>query len=307
MKIVITGATCMIGRALCAKLISMGYEVYAVVRNTNKCNILPLESDKMHIVISSMEQYNSLDQKISITPDVAILLAWEGTRGNNRDNIEVQQNNYSNNMNAIKSIKKLGCHKIIIAGSQAEYGPWYKAEKQLEDSIPHPNTAYGKFKLKLFEDASEFCKNNSIKIYEPRFFSLYGPEDFDGTMVMTILERMMHNEPCQLTECVQLWDFLYVSDAIEGLICLIEKECKIGIYNLGYGEAHPLKVYIELMQKATNSLSTLEYGAIPYPATGMVNINPDVTKLKALGWEPRVGFEQGIRKIIRELEEREQR
>lgn len=306
MKIVITGATCMLGQALCSKLINKGYEVFAVARNIKKCNILPLESEKMHIVISNMEQYDTLDQKISIIPDVAILLAWEGTRGNNRDNLEVQQNNYSNNMNAIKSVNKLGCHKIIIAGSQAEYGPWYEnEEKQIEDSIPHPNTAYGKYKLKLFEDALEFCKKNSIKLYEPRFFSLYGPMDFDGTMVMSMLRKMMHNEPCQLTECVQLWDFLYISDAIEGLIYLIEGEYETGIYNFGYGEAQPLKEYVEVMKKTTNSLSDLEYGVIPYSATGMVNINPDVTKLKSLGWIPRVTFEQGIKEIIREIEKRD--
>ena len=39
------------------------------------------------------------------------------------------------------------------------------------------------------------------------------------------------------------------------------------------------------------SSSVLNYGAIPYPSTGMVNVNPDIEKLKSIGWKPEVTFE----------------
>lgn len=52
---------------------------------------------------------------------------------------------------------------------------------------------------------------------EPRFFSLYGPYDFEGTLVMSTLKKLMGNEPCDLTKCIQQWDFLYIDDAIEAL------------------------------------------------------------------------------------------
>lgn len=300
MKIVITGATSMIGQALCKKLADLGHEIYAVVRNVSKSNSELCKTDKIHIIVSEMNQYDSLDEKISVIPDVACLLAWEGTRGDGRNNDVMQKSNYVNSMNAIRCLKKMGCHKIVIAGSQAEYGPWYKNEKQTEKSASHPNTAYGIYKLKLYEGALEFCEKNDIKLYEPRIFSLYGPNDFEGTMVMSVLKKMKHNEPCELTQCIQQWDFLYISDAVEGLLYLIEEECEVGIYNLGYGESYQLKTYIELMRNITNSSSKLEYGEIPYPIMGMVNINPDVSKLKALGWRPRVSFEQGIKEILKE-------
>lgn len=300
MKIIITGATSMIGQSLCKRLVDLGHEIYAVVRNENKCNGLLWRTDKIHIIIAEMEHYNSLNKQIQVVPDVAYLLAWAGTRGDSRNNDLIQKSNYINNMNAIRCLKTMGCKKIVIAGSQAEYGPWYKVEKQTEKSVPHPNTAYGIYKLKLYEDAIDYCRNNGIKLYEPRIFSIYGPNDFDGTMVMSILRKMKYNEPCMLTKCIQQWNFLYISDAVEGLYYLIKEECEEGIYNLGNEESHPLKVYIELMKSISNSMSELKYGAISYSNTGMVNINPDVSKLKALGWKPKVMFEDGIKEILKE-------
>lgn len=47
----------------------------------------------------------------------------------------------------------------------------------------------------------------------------------------------------------------------------------------------------------------MNYGAIPYPETGMVNVNPCVDKLKSLGWEPKVSFEEGVREVIKALQD----
>jgi nucleoside-diphosphate-sugar epimerase len=52
------------------------------------------------------------------------------------------------------------------------------------------------------------------------------------------------------------------------------------------------------MYRITKSSSILNYGAISYPSTGMVNVNPDIEKLKNIGWKPEVTFEEGIKRII---------
>ena len=36
----------------------------------------------------------------------------------------------------------------------------------------------------------------------------------------------------------------------------------------------------------------------------MVNLNPDVSKLKSIGWEPAVSFEQGLKQILPRLKQR---
>lgn len=288
----------MIGQKLCEKLLKRGHSVVAVVRrNSDKGKNLPM-SEKIEIVYKDMESYETLSESIQGRLDVAILLAWNGTRGSQRSDKEVQAMNLQYNMNAVKQVLKLGCTKVMSAGSQAEYGPWYEEEKQTEDICAKPNTEYGKYKLKFYEDASAYCRKNEVTFVEPRFFSLFGPSDYEGTLVMSLLKKMTHNEVCQMTEGKQMWDFLYIDDAIEALFFLIEKDDVEGIYNLGYGEAFPLKDFIQKMYQITNSRSELQYGSVPYPSSGMVSINPSVVKLKRLGWYPKVTFEEGIRTIL---------
>ena len=73
-----------------------------------------------------------------------------------------------------------------------------------------------------------------------------------------------------------------------------------GIYNFGSGHSAPLKDYVEKMMQVTQSKSELHYGAVPYPKTGIVHVNPDVQKLMAMGWKPKVNFSEGINRILEE-------
>ena len=113
---------------------------------------------------------------------------------------------------------------------------------------------------------------------------------------------MLENKPCELTECIHLWDFLYIDDAIEGLVKLVEDDVPEGIYNFGSGYSAPLKEFVEQVKEITNSDSELRYGTIPYPATGIANVNPEVEKLKKCGWKYVTSFQEGVMKIVSYLE-----
>lgn len=297
MRIVISGATSMIGAALANKLLENNHEVVAVVRpNTKKIETIN-KSQNLSIVECSMEDYAELNSLIQGKVDVAVSTAWNGTRGADRNNRELQEENYKNSVSFLNVMISKGCQKFLTAGSQAEYGLWTRKDKLKEDVIPNPNTEYGKYKLKFYEYARDCCKAKGCMLIEPRFFSLYGPKDYEGTLVISTLKKMLENKPCELTECIQLWDFLYIDDAIDGLVKLVEDDVEEGIYNFGSGYSAPLKVFIEEMKKITNTNSELRYGIIPYPTTGIVNVNPDVSKLKKCGWNPKTGFDCGIEHI----------
>ena len=301
MRIVISGATSMIGAALANKLLDNNHEVIAVVRpNSKKIEALN-KSQNLSIVECNMEDYAELNSLIQGKVDVAVSTAWNGTRGADRNNRELQEENYKNSVSFLNVMLSKGCQKVLTAGSQAEYGLWTRKEKLKEDVIPNPNTEYGKYKLKFYEYAKDYCKANSCMLIEPRFFSLYGPKDYEGTLVISTLKKMLENKPCELTECIQLWDFLYIDDAIAGLVKLIENDVSEGVYNFGSGYSAPLKEFITEMKEITNSDSELHYGAIPYPATGIVNVNPDVHKLINCGWTPKVSFVDGIKDICDSL------
>lgn len=301
MRIVISGATSMIGAALTNKLLENNHEVIAVVRPHSKKTDILNKSPNLFIVECNMVDYTELNNLIQGKVDVAISTAWNGTRGADRNNKGLQIENYKNSISFLEAMISKGCTRFLTAGSQAEYGLWTRNEKLSEDEIPYPNTQYGVYKLKFYEYAKEYCRNNQCKLIEPRFFSVYGPMDYEGTLVISTLRKLLESKPCELTECIQLWDFLYIDDAIDGLVILVEGDVPEGIYNFGSGYSAPLKEFVEQMKKITNSNSKLKYGAISYPATGIVNVNPEVKKLMKCGWIPKIGFEEGIKRICESL------
>lgn len=301
MRILITGATSMIGSALLERFVLAGHQVVAIARpDSSRMSVLLNKGSLVETVYCNMEDYASISKLVKGKVDAAALMAWNGTRGKDRMNDIIQRYNEIGNTRLLTELEKLGCHTIMTAGSQAEYGPWKGEIAQTEDTLPAPNTEYGKSKLRFYHTALDFCSKRGIRLIEPRIFSIYGPDDNENTLIMSLLRAMLKNEPCMLTKCVQMWDYLYIDDAVAGLAKLLMENHPGGIYNLGSGDCRPLRDYVEEMYRVTGSHSTLQYGAIPYPDTGAVNIHPDVSKMRSIGWAPSVSFAQGLRMIMRE-------
>ncbi len=295
--ILITGATSFIGLNLLNYLLN-DYKIIAVVRpNSQKLENLPVNVN-LSVAELNLEEYDKLPLIITENIYGFIHLAWNGTRGADRENIEMQKLNYKFSISALHSAVKLNANIFMSAGSQAEYG--LQNNIITEDTVPKPVTAYGKSKLKFYKYSMEFCKNNNIKFVEPRFFSLYGAGDYKGTLIMSMLDKMLKNEPCDLTDCMQKWNFLNIKDAVAGMKILLEcEQVNAGAYNFASKDTRELKSFLLEMQDITNSKSKLNFGAIPHNDSGKYGINPDITKLLNTGWQPKVSFKDGIREIIK--------
>lgn len=296
MKVVVTGATSFIGKKFIYAAIEKGWDVVAVVRR-NSAKIDGFSKiTGLKIVEINMNEYSKLGEVVGRC-DVFVHFAWNGTRGQDRSDQFMQEENYTNSMDAIRSMIYSGCKRIITAGSQAEYGP---CSGMISEGTPcRPNTPYGIYKLKVFKETKELCELKGVSFKEPRFFSLYGPGDYEKTLIMSMIHNMKNNSPCDLTQCVQMWDFLYIDDAIDAVIKLCTQDCAEGVYNLGSGDTRELKSYVEELKCILNSTSILNYGAVPYPESGMVSIYPSIKKLQCeLGWKACTSFSQGINSIV---------
>ena len=145
MKIAIIGASCFIGKHLTIKANNRDWEVIAVVRNIRYHEAFFSNFSNVELLECDMQNYTNLDTLIGKV-DCAVYLTWNGTRGDARSDYERQKTNYEHSLIAIKALVNAGCQKILLAGSQAEYGPWFLDRKCTEVDEANPNTEYGKFK-----------------------------------------------------------------------------------------------------------------------------------------------------------------
>ena len=120
-KIVVTGATSMIGIALIEECIKKNIEVLAIVRKKSKnINRLPV-SKNIHILECDLEDLCNM-QVNNKGYDVFYHLAWTNTIKNERCDPQKQLENIKYTVDAVELAYRMGCTKFIGAGSQAEYG-----------------------------------------------------------------------------------------------------------------------------------------------------------------------------------------
>lgn len=278
----------------------------AVLRkNSKNSHLFQKEFPAVKIVMIDMDEYNKIASYIDKTCDVFISLAWDGTRGDKRQDCMLQENNYKSNLAALKSSFELGIKTFVTAGSQAEYG--YQNGLVSEEYKERPITAYGQYKLRFYNEAQCLCKKNNVRILEPRFFSLYGIGDYSGTLIMSTICKMKLNKRCEFSDCEQNWNFLYVKDAVDAIIYLImDKNIEGGVYNFANRDTRKLKDFIFELKKITGTKSELIFGALPHNDSGNEGINPDVSKIYSTGWRDRFDFRRGIVEILNGGEEKMQ-
>ena len=116
MKVVITGAAGFIGQALVRRVRAEGWETILVTRPEHSG-----PGSKDEVVPAALEDYKTLGKRIGGC-DCFVHLAWAGTRGKLRADRDLQRKNTLYSSQGVESMLQAGCRRIIIAGSQAEYG-----------------------------------------------------------------------------------------------------------------------------------------------------------------------------------------
>ncbi|MBQ1423581.1 MAG: NAD(P)-dependent oxidoreductase [Lachnospiraceae bacterium] len=189
-------------------------------------------------------------------------------------------------------------------------------ELKSEDGPAEPVSEYGRAKLMFGKFAENMIEriNSSEECLRPmryvhlRLFSVYGPGDHEGSLVSSLIRKLKAGEAVELGNCGQQWNYLYIDDAAEAIALMCEKFTG-GIYNIGGTDTRPLRSYVEelasiLEEDEKKELkSLLRFGMRPDNAEGPADLSPDITKLKLMGFEPKVSFADGIRMMLKQYKE----
>ncbi|MFV0364799.1 MAG: NAD-dependent epimerase/dehydratase family protein [Suipraeoptans sp.] len=292
--VLVTGATSFIAVELIKLLLEQNYQLTAVIRPFSK-NIKRLPRHPfLCIVPLDLDQISNLPKQInSFAPDFFIHFAWEGVRAPQRDNETQQKSNFHAIEQAMFVASKMGCKTFVGIGSQAEYGEVKGLVN--EHNVCNPSSQYGIYKLMAFHRLSEIAKQTDIRLIWPRIFSVYGPNDYTGSLIMSSVSKMSKNQPVSISFHGRLWDFLYVTDAAQALISLVNTVSASGVYNVAMGQSQPLGKYIIEMKKVLNSKSDLIFQPCDGNMTKVNGFTPSIEKLQfETGWEPTVNFHEGI-------------
>lgn len=313
MRIIITGATGFLGKALCKELTENGHEVTAIVRPESAEKVKDLEVSR--VIELPLEELDSLtEQEDNREPeshdsrkrsktrlgeppkdyDVFFHLAWNGSGGEARNDYGVQLGNLRYMEKALKAAKGCGCKKFIGAGSQAEYGVVHG--KAAEDTTaPNPFMMYGAAKLACLHMGRVLAGQLGITFVWPRIYSVYGPRENDPTLLGYVARTLREGKTPELSACENMWDFLYITDFTKAMRLLAENPEAEGVYHVASGDARKLKEFVELERDVIKPGAELNFGARKADEKRTFWLEPDVSRIEGLGFRCEVSFSQGIR------------
>lgn len=168
-------------------------------------------------------------------------------------------------------------------------------------STTGPRAVYDEAKRFGETIVSAYVRKKGLDGRIARIFNTYGPrmDLTEGRVVYNMAVKALRNEPVPIYgDGKQTRSFCYVSDQVEGLIRLMEKDGLAGeVVNIGNLGEFTILELAERIIKLTKSKSKLEF--FPMPTDDPTRRQPDITKAKKLlNWEPKVNLDEGLEKTL---------
>lgn len=199
--------------------------------------------------------------------------------------------------NLLENLNLSTLKSFVQVGSSDEYGN--AASPQREDAREAPIAPYSIGKTAATHLIQALAKTENFPGVVVRLFLTYGPGQDDRRFIPQIVKGCREKRKFDASEGKQLRDFCYVDDIVDGLLLASEKKEAVGhAINLASGKPVTVRSVVETIVKLCGGGEPV-FGAIPYRVGENMSLYADVEKAgKLLGWAPKIGLEDGLRRTI---------
>src|SRR5712672_4108925 len=300
-RIVITGAAGFIGSHLSEALLDRGHAVIGIdnLLTGDTANISHLANRDFSFIKHDVTNY------IYVDGPVDFVLHW-ASPASPIDYLELPIPTLK--VGALGTHKALGLAKakgarFVIASTSEVYGdPLEHPQKETYWGNVNPVGPRGVYdEAKRFAEAMTMAyhRYHGVNTKIVRIFNTYGPRMRlkDGRVVPEFISEALNQEPLTVFgDGSQTRSFCYVSDLIDGIFRLALNDYHEPV-NIGNPREMTIKQFADEIIRITGTKSGIEYR--PLPQDDPKVRQPDITRAKKiLGREPRVNFDEGIRKTI---------
>jgi UDP-glucose 4-epimerase len=166
-----------------------------------------------------------------------------------------------------------------------------------------PMDIYGLSKLAGEHLCNEFHLQTGIATIICRFFNAFGPNETNPHLIPAIQQQVNAGKrKIKLGNLTPKRDFIHTYDMANAVKVLLDKlNDGIHIYNLGRGVEYSVTEIVEAFERQTGEKIEIEVDQARVRKTERMHLLADVTRLKSLGWEPRISIDEGIKTLIHEV------
>ncbi|MFM8549148.1 MAG: GDP-L-fucose synthase family protein [Verrucomicrobiota bacterium] len=209
--------------------------------------------------------------------------------------------------NVIEGSRLAGVRKLLFLGSSCIY-PKLAPQPIREDALltgplEATNEAYAVAKIAGIKLCDHARAQHGCDFISAMPCNLYGMGDnfsLENSHVLPAMNRKMHEAQLPGDAVLRHWgsgaplrEFLPADDLAEDCVLLLERDSEAGHINVGSGEEVTIRDLAGLVAGAVGFAGRVEYD--PAMPDGTPRKLMDVSRIRALGWKPRIALADGIR------------
>jgi dTDP-glucose 4,6-dehydratase len=302
MRTVVTGGAGFLGSHLCERLLADGHEVLALdnfLTGTPNNVAHLLEHDAFRLVKADVTDYvhvvGPVDQVMHFASPASPIDYLQLP-------IETLKVGSTGTLHALGLAKEKGA-RFLLASTSETYG-----DPQVH---PQPETYWGHVNpvgpRGVYDEAKRYAealtmayrRTHDVDTAIVRIFNTHGPRmrPNDGRAIPAFTSQALTGKPITVAgDGSQTRSIIYVDDLIEGIVRLLRSDLP-GPVNIGNPHEVSVLHLAETIKRLTGSASEITF--IERPVDDPSIRQPDISLAKReLGWEPKVGFEEGLSRTI---------
>lgn len=305
----VTGGAGFLGSALVHRLVRDGRRV-RVLDNGFRAGLRRLSdvADEVEVIEGDVRDGDAVDRATSGVDVVCHLAAVNGTEFFYSMPEVVLEVAVRGMLNVLDAAVHRSVPELVVASSSEVYQmPEVPTDERVALSIPDPlNPRYSYAGGKLISElmALQYGRKHFARVMVLRPHNVYGP-DMGWEHVIPQLTLRMHDLCRETREKVRLpiqgsgretRAFVFIDDAVDGIQAVFERGDHLGIYNVGTEE----EITIEALAAEIGRSFGREVEIVPGSRApgSTVRRCPDITRLRQLGYRPRVSLREGLSRTV---------
>jgi len=244
-------------------------------------------------------------------PEYVLLAAAKvgGINANNTYPVDFLRDNIQLQTNVIEQSHAHGVRKLLFLGSSCVYPKLcpqpIREEYLLTGPLEPTNEAYAIAKIAGIKLCEAYRRQYGRNFISAMPTNLYGPGDnydLENSHVLPAMLRKFHEAKLSGQPAVEIWgsgtprrEFLHVDDLATACLHLLLHYDEASLVNVGTGEDLTILELAELVRDVTGYAGAIELN--PARPDGTPRKLLDVSRLRALGWAPRIGLREGITQV----------
>jgi len=293
--VLLTGATGYIGQFAVRHLIDRNYVVHAV--SSKPSNLESTETLVWHQA-NLMDPAETAELVKKVRPTHLLHFAWfveHGKFWSAPENLDWLRAS----IHLLQEFVAGGGKRIVMAGTCAEYD-WRNPQDRFSelDSPVNPQTLYGVSKHALRLILEKYAFQSNISYAWGRIFFLFGGSEPPDRFVPSITRSLLHGEEAKCSHGNQVRDFMFVEDAAEAFVELLESKVS-GPVNIASGSALTLKTIAGMIADIIGRPDLLHFGTITPPADEPSILVADAQRLQdEVGYNAYTDLRSALEKTI---------